>query len=85
MDVDDETARKRAKAQLQVLALIGIGLALWGSYIAVSAAFDDDTFCSEVFGCMVIEDTDDIWLGLVMTVAGVAGAWKARRELRSSP
>lgn len=83
MDVDDEVAAGRVKAQWQVLALIGIGLALWGSYMAVQAAFDDDTFCTEVFGCMVIEDTDEIWLGLVMTVLGVAGALKARRELRS--
>lgn len=82
MDVDEETARKRVKAQWQVLALIGIGLALWGSYIAINAAFDDDTFCAGAgFRCVTIDDTDEIWMGLVMTVIGVAAALKARREL----
>lgn len=80
MDVDEEVARRRVKAQWQMLALIGIGLALWGSYIAVNAAFDDDTICGAL-GCFTIEDTDEIWLGLVMTVVGVGAAWKARRQL----
>lgn len=82
MDVDEQVAR-REKGAWQVLALIGMALALWGSYIAVNAAFDDDTICSVALGCVTIDDTDEIWLGLVMTVLGVAGALKARRELRA--
>lgn len=83
MHVDEETVENRERAAWAVLAFIGVGLALYGSYMAVQAAFDDDTLCSAALGCITIDDTQDIWFGLVLTVAGVLAALKARRELRA--
>lgn len=81
MDIDHETAARRVKTQWQMLMLLGVALALFGSYMAVSAAFDDDTVCFAAGSCITVEDTDDIWFGLVMTVVGVAAVLKGRREL----
>lgn len=77
------TQRDRERIMWQILMLVGVGLALVGSYMGVSAAFDDDTLClGPGFRCVTVEDTDEIWFGLIMTVVGVAAVFKARRQLR---
>lgn len=84
LHVDEETIRWRERAQWWMLCGFGVILALGGSYGAVSAMFDNDTVCFGAgYGCITVDDSQQIWIGLVTTVIGVAigvAAWRRTRD-----
>ena len=81
--VEPEVQAERQRLQWQMLFVIGVGLALFGSYLAVTAMFDNDTVCFGAgFDCITVDDSEQIWLGLVAAVIGVAALLKGRAELR---
>ncbi len=81
-DQPPELVAERERVQRWIVVVLGVGLALFGSYIAVQAAFDDDVVCfGAATSCVTINDSEDIWLGLVMTVIGVFAAYRSWRKL----
>lgn len=81
--VEPEVQAERQRLQWQMLFVIGVGLVLFGSWVAVTAMFDNDTVCfAGAFDCTTIDDSEDVWVGLVATAIGVVAALRARRELR---
>ncbi len=82
-DQPPELVAERQRAMRWIVVVMGVGIALLGSYNAVQSAFDNDVVClpGDPPSCITFDDTQDIWLGLVMTVVGAFVAYRSWRKL----
>lgn len=75
----DADTPERQQRRRQVFVALGVALALGGSYLSITEAFGEETFCNSL-GCFSTRDPVEIWIGVVMVVAGALIAWRNWRH-----